>query len=129
MIIGMVLGLCLLIIAFSWLSKSYINDPVEIYEATLEATLDAQKQCEELILRNETKLTWLWAMREAFKIDQQSAMNQIELAKKANEQNNHAIALHHLQKASNWYSTYYARLQIIYRLEKGPAPPVPVITD
>ena len=129
MIIGMVLGLCLLIIAFSWLSKSYINDPVEIYEATLEATLDTKKQCEELIQRSETNINWLKAMLKAFEIDRQNAVHRMELAEKANATNNAVLALDHLQKASNWYSAYYARLQIIYRLKKGPAPPVPVITD
>jgi hypothetical protein len=121
------ISLCLMCVYFSWMSRAYAKDELEIYETQLEATLSKQKQCEEVITSNETNLKWLRAMIAAFNIDKTNAARQLDLARKAANTKDFPQAMMHLRKALNWYDAYHQRLKTIYGLEKGNIPPIPVI--
>lgn len=99
------------------------------YQTALGAVDVAAGLCATTILENETNIKWLYAMRAAFIIDQADAQQQLALARTEYEKGNYSKALLHLQKASNWYDAYNARLKRIYGLEAGTVPPIPIIQN
>ncbi|MBX9879710.1 MAG: hypothetical protein K2Y22_14730 [Candidatus Obscuribacterales bacterium] len=121
--------LCLMVFAFNILSKAYAEDPQETFETQFTAVTETKQRCEEVICRNETKLTWIRAMLAAFKLDEEKASCQLELARDAADKEDFSQAMIHLRKAANWYESYHKRLRAIYRLDQVPVPPIPVIDD
>lgn len=116
-------------IGFSFLSKAYVDDPLEIFETQFTAVTETKKHCEEVICRNETNFNWLRAMVAAFKLDERKASCQLGLARDAANKEDFSQAMIHLQKASDWYESYHKRLRAIYGLDQVPVPPIPVIDD